>query len=148
MITPVRRRLAVPLLAGLVALCAAAPAVAQDAEARLATMDATEWTLVALQLAESLDSPVAQIRQEALQQITFFATYHSEHVDLRAAIPALLSIYESRAAEGERIQALMALRAVGDGATMDYLLTAAERERSPRVHQLTLAAVADYRGGQ
>ena len=119
-----------------------APAFAQDTD--FATKDASEWKQLSRQLVESLDSPILQVKQGTLQHINFFATYHKDHVDLSVAVPKLIDIYETDDNEGLRILALTSLHAIGDRSTMLYLSDTVQRETSPRVRALTLAALADY----
>lgn len=128
----------------LVVAIAAAPAFAQPAEKSLADKDATEWAQLSRQLVASLDSPIAQVRQGALQHINYFATYHAEQIDLTEAVTQLIDIYESDAPEGERILALTSLHAIGNLSVMRHLSETVRSEASPRVRALTLAALADY----
>ena len=85
------KRVAAYLFAAVVLLGSTAPAFAQTTDA-FATKDATEWAKLERQLVTSLDSPIAQVRQGALQHITFFATYHQDDVDLNEAVPKLIEI--------------------------------------------------------
>ena len=138
------KRLAAYLFVFAVALTGTAPALAQDADAPYATMNATQWEQLGHQLTQSLDSPVAQIKLETLQHINFFATHYSDKVDLTEAVTKLIEIYEDDSEEGFRILALTALNAFDDRSVMLYLSEAVQVEQSPRVRQLTLAALADY----
>ena len=138
------QRLAAYLFVIAVALGGTAPALAQDADTPYATMDATQWKHLSQQLTQSLDSPVAQIKLETLQHINFFATHYRDKIDLDEAVTTLIEIYENDTEEGFRILALTSLHAIGDRATMMYLSDTVQRESSPRVRALTLAALADY----
>ena len=124
-----------------VAFAGTAPAFAQN---DFATKDANEWKQLSRQLVESLDSPIDQVKQGTLQHVNFFATYHKDDVDLSAAVPKLIDIYETDDNEGFRILALTSLHAIGDRSIMHYLSETVQRESSPRVRTLTLAALADY----
>ena len=138
------KRLAAYLFIVAVALAGTAPAFAQDANTPYATMDAAQWKQLSQQLTESLDSPIAQIKQETLQHINFFATYYSDQIDLTEAVAKLIEIYEDDTEEGFRILALTSLHALDNRSVMLYLSDAVQTEQSPRVRQLTLAALADY----
>ena len=138
------QRLAAFFFVFAVALSATAPAFAQDADTPYATMDAQQWKQLSQQLTQSLDSPVAQIKLETLQHINFFASHYSEKIDLTGAVTKLIEIYEDDTEEGFRILALTSLHALGDRSVMLYLSEAVQVEQSPRVRQLTLAALADY----
>ena len=138
------KRLAAYLFIFTVALAATAPVFAQDADTPYATMNGLQWKQLSQQLTLSLDSPIAQIKQETLQNINFFATYHNDKIDLTEAVTKLIEIYEDDAEEGFRILALTSLHALNDRSVMLYLNDAVRTEQSPRVRQLTLAALADY----
>jgi len=136
------KRFAAYLFAVAVLLGSTAPAFAQNTD--FATKDADQWKQLSRQLVESLNSPIAQIKQGTLQHINFFATYHKDNVDLSEAVPQLIKIYETDDNEGFRILALVSLNAIGDRSIMLYLSETVQRESSPRVRTLTLAALADY----
>ncbi len=141
-------RFSVLLLVGVLAFTGAATAQPLDPASTTAQairqMDAVQWRHLSRQLTRSLDSPVAQIRQEAMQHINFFATHYGDRVDFTSAVPELLRIYDADATEGYRIMALAALHAIGDEGAMQYLRQAVQWERSERVRKLTLAALADH----
>ena len=138
------KRLAAYLFVFAVALAGTAPAFAQNADTRYATMDALQWKQLSQQLTLSLDSPIAQIKLETLQHVNFFATYYSDKIDLTEAVTTLIEIYEDDMEEGFRILALTSLHALGDRSVMMYLSDVVQTEQSPRVRQLTLAALAEY----
>ncbi|MFQ5568999.1 MAG: hypothetical protein ACE5G0_04950 [Rhodothermales bacterium] len=127
-----------------VALLTATPTVAQISEVSPATYDAALAERISNQLIASLDSPIAQIRQKALQHINFFATHHRDEIDLTGATPKLIEIYESDKQEGFRILALASLRAIGHESIIRYLGENARMQQSARVRELTFAALADY----
>ncbi len=138
------KRLAAYLFIFAVALATTTPVFAQDADTPYATMNGLQWKQLSQQLTLSLDSPIAQIKQETLQNINFFATYHNDKIDLTEAVTKLIKIYEDDAEEGFRILALTSLHALNDRSVMRYLSEVVRTEQSPRVRQLTLAALADY----
>ena len=138
------KRLTAYLFVFAVALAGTAPAFAQDADNQYATMDGLQWKQLSQQLTLSLDSPIAQIKLETLQHVNFFATYYSDKIDLNEAVTTLIEIYEDDTEEGFRILALTSLHALGDRSVMMYLSDVVQTEQSPRVRQLTLAALADY----
>ena len=75
------KRLAAYLFIVAVALAATPPVFAQDADTPYATMNGLQWKQLSQQLTLSLDSPIAQIKQETLQNINFFATYQGDGKD-------------------------------------------------------------------
>ena len=138
------KRLTAYLFVFAVALAGTAPAFTQNADSRYATMDGLQWKQLSQQLTLSLDSPIAQIKLETLQHVNFFATSYNDKIDLTEAVTKLIEIYEDDAKEGFRILALTSLHALNDRSVMRYLSNAVRTEQSPRVRQLTLAALADY----
>ena len=58
------KRLTAYLFVFAVALAGTAPAFAQNADSRYATMDGLQWKQLSQQLTLSLDSPIAQIKLE------------------------------------------------------------------------------------
>lgn len=139
-----RTRFAAYLFVAAIALGSAAPALAQQTESSFATKTPAQWEQLSRQLVASLDSPVLQVRQGALQHINFFATNLRDQIDLDEAVPKLIDIYETDTNEGLRILALTGLHAIGDASVMRYLSETVRTETSPRVRALTLAALADY----
>ena len=137
------KRFAAYLFAAFVLLGSTTTAFGQTTDA-FDTKDATQWKNLEQQLVASLDSPIAQVKQETLQHINFFATYHKDNVDLGEAVPKLIEIYETDDNEGFRILALTSLNAIGDRSIMHYLSESVDREPSSRVRALTMAALADY----
>ena len=138
------KRLTAYLFVFAVALAGTAPAFAQNADSRYATMNGLQWKQLSQQLTLSLDSPIAQIKLETLQHVNFFATYYSDKIDLTEAVTTLIDIYENDREEGLRILALTSLHALGDRSVMMYLSDVVQTEQSPRVRRLTLAALAEY----
>ncbi len=137
------KRLSAYLFVFAVALAGTTSAFAQEAETSVATKHAQEGAQLSRQLILALDSPIDQIKLEALQLINFLGAFHSD-VDLTEAVPKLIEIYEIDATEGYRILALTGLHAMGERSVMRYLSETVRTERSPRVRALTLAALADY----
>ncbi len=92
----------------------------------------------------ALDSSDAQVKEQALQNIIFFATHYGKDVDFKRATSELYAIYRFDKNEAHRIMALAAIHAIGNENTMRLLSQHVRWERSPRVRRLTKAALVDY----
>ncbi len=110
----------------------------------LSDMDAAWWKSLSKANARALDSPDAQVKEQALQNIIFFATHYGKDVDFKRATTELYNIYRFDKKEAHRIMALAALHAIGRENTMRILSQHVRWERSPRVRRLTKAALVDY----
>ncbi len=132
---------AVVCLAVLAALSAFSDARAQQAfEGR----DALWWSNLGQQVSASLNLPVAQIQDQSLQHIIFFATNYPLRVDFSDAVSNILDIYENDANEGRRTLALAALHALGNDYAMKRLSEVVQWESSTRIHHLTMVVLAEY----
>ncbi len=100
------------------------------------------------QLAASLRARNANIRAGSLQNAVYFAANYNDALDLKPALPVLLSIYERDRNAAHRIMALAALYAIGDEAAMRALARLSQRERSRHVRRLTRLALSDYAGAR
>lgn len=110
----------------------------------LSDMDAAWWKSLSKANARALDSPDAQVKEQALQNIIFFATHYGKDVDFKRATTELYNIYRFDKNEAHRIMALAALHAMGRENTMRILSQHVRWERSPRVRRFTKAALLDY----
>ncbi len=110
----------------------------------LSDMDAAWWKSFSKANARALDSPDAQVKEQALQNIIFFATHYGKDVDFKRATTELYNIYRFDKNEARRIMALAALHAMGRKNTMRILSQHVRWERSPRVRRFTKAALLDY----
>ena len=141
----IRMRLTTCLMVGLLSVALTAPTFAQ-ASKQLVTPEGPSWWAQNLgeQLAALLDSPVEASKHQGLQHCLHFAALYSNEIDLSAAVPKLLEIYEKDPVEGYRIMALSALHEIGDQESMFVLLESVNQETSPRVRRLTLATLVSY----
>lgn len=117
------------------------------AQKALDTKPASWWAAYGDQLVASLDSSVPKIQEQALSAIIFYAGQHPGKMDLSAATPKILAIYQKDKKEARRTMALMALNALGDEAGMRRLNTLVRYEPSQRVENLTRAVLSAYYGG-
>ena len=105
---------------------------------------ASWWNLLGRQLTSDVDKPVADVTEQELQNIIFFATHHKDKVKLYDAVPYLLKIADSHQKEGFRIMAVSALYSIGHNGSMKELRTLLRDEPSERVQKVIKAAYADY----
>lgn len=96
------------------------------------------------QFATSLQSPIAAIREQTLQDVIYIAQFHGDTVTFKKVVSPLLNIYLFDKDDRYRIMAIAALHAVGDAYGMQRLREEVSGVRSRRVRQLTLALLADY----
>lgn len=103
--------------------------------------DAAWWTALNDQLTESVASDVAQVRQEAMQHLVFFAENFDEFVNFDEAAYEIMGLFEASENIEERLLALAALSAIGEGITMERLSVVAASERSERVRNVAAAVI-------
>lgn len=98
------------------------------------------------QTAIQLRSKIPAVREQALVNIITVAN-QDRGVDLRPVLSSLERTYERDRNEGHRMMALVALHAISDEGSMQYLAEQTRYwERSERVHRLVRAILADYYG--
>ncbi len=106
----------------------------------------TWWDNLEKQVAQSLDSPIEQIRDESLQNVIFFSTNYGDRVDFTYAVDKIYDIYEHAPLEARRTLALVALHAIGNEYAMQRLSRAVETESSARIQKHAQAVLADFYG--
>lgn len=140
--SPTPKRFTACLMVALLSVAMAAPTFAQ-ASKQLVTSEASWWEHnLGEQLASLLDSPVEASKQRGLEFCLHFGELSD--IDLSAAVPKLLDIYDHDANEGYRIMALSALHVLGEAEGMFGLLERVNTEASPRVRRLTVAALVSF----
>ena len=102
------------------------------------------WDALEQQLATSLDQSVDQIQDETLQHVIYFASNHSDKVDLTELTPKLLDLYENDQNQARRTMAIVALHAIGNEYSMRRLAELAENEPAGSIRNITMAVLADY----
>jgi len=99
------------------------------------------------QLKSSLESDDSQIQAQALQHITYFATYYEREIDFSDAVPTLVDLYRKDDDANVRLFALVALYAIGDEGGMEKVRRAMYGQNwPPRLQLVTLAALTSYYG--
>ena len=105
------------------------------------------WSLfIGQQLAQSLESPSADIRTKALEHIILLARSFGDELDLTDAVPALLSIYNEDADERCRLAAVTGLHAIADEGGLQQARLGIAKQASKRVQHAALAVLMDYYG--
>ena len=105
------------------------------------------WDVLEQQLASSLDQSIDQIQDETLQHVIFFATNHSDQIDLTELTPKLLDMYANDTNQARRTMAIVALHAIGNDFSMRRLAELAENEPAGSIRNITMAVLADYFSG-
>ncbi|HMB91803.1 MAG TPA: hypothetical protein VKP65_13205 [Rhodothermales bacterium] len=100
------------------------------------------------QFAHALHSPIDEVRGRTLKNIIYVATFHSDLVLLKAAVPSLVDVYRLDDVEAHRLMAVQALYAIGDGYGMQRLREEAMSQPSARVRTATKAALIEYEAAQ
>lgn len=105
------------------------------------------WNMfIGQQLAESLESPSADIRAKALEHITLLARSFGDELDLTDAVPSLISIYENDQDERCRLAAVVGLHSIGDETGFQLLRKGVAIQPSKRVQHAVLAVLMDHYG--
>ncbi|MBT8402112.1 MAG: hypothetical protein KJO98_16670 [Rhodothermia bacterium] len=137
------RRISVALFAA--SFCFAITADAQHV--RVESERPAVWTMfVGQQIAESLESPSADIRVKSLENIILLARSYGDDLDLTEAVPKLLSIYKSDDDERCRLAAVVGLHAINDEAGFQLIRKSIALQPSKRVQHATLAVLMDHYG--
>ncbi len=107
------------------------PTLAQAQDVNSYT-EAQQWRLAEVQLVQSLESPIENVRAQALRNAIIFSTLYRDKVDLGNAVGAIRALYEDDGRANRKL-ALAALQAIGNNRATTYLarhVTAEESEES------------------
>ena len=96
------------------------------------------------QLATSLTSPMAGVREATLKNIITLAEQHRGAIALKRVVPELLILSRFDEDENFRIMAVAALHALADPYGMRRLREEAGDERSRRVYRFKMAVLGAY----
>lgn len=114
------------------------------AQSTYADKDTQWWSGLETQLTESTTSDVAQVRQEAMQHIIFFAENYADKADFSDAAYEIMARFETSTNVEERLLALAALNAIGDAVALDRLARIAGAEQSPRVRAVAAKVLQNH----
>lgn len=123
-----------------------APATTAASAFNLATKSARWRANFGKQIAQSLRSPHAAIREQTMINIIYLASRHDDKRDFYPAASGLLRIYERDRNEAHRHMAITALHAVDHAPSMDYLhkRVTSQWEPSKRIYRHTRAVLSDH----
>ena len=102
------------------------------------------WNALESQLILMMDKPLDQIDEKSIQNIIFFATHHSDKIDLHESVPKLIEVYRLHEVEGMRLMSAVALHAIGDRNGMRKLNLYARQQPDGPVKRMAMRALADY----
>lgn len=99
------------------------------------------------QLKASLESDNPFIKRDALQHITYFASFYENGIDFSDTVPTLLDLYRNDNDADVRLFALVALYAIGDEQGMMQVRRSLNAQRWPaRLQWVSMAALVSYFG--
>ncbi len=119
------------------------PLVNQYIEDGLERRSPAWWKALESQLTLTLDKPVEQVDEVSLQNVIYFATNHSDRVQLADSAPLLMEIYEHHQHAGFRMMALAALHAIGNEKYLERAYSLTRHANSERLNRMARAALAD-----
>lgn len=101
------------------------------------------------QLRASLESPEPKIKRDALQHITYFASFYGDNLDFSDTVPTLVELYRNDDDAQVRLFAVVALYAIGDDDGMQQVRSAMYQQKwPPRLQFVTMAALTSYYGAE
>lgn len=99
------------------------------------------------QLKGQLESKDPMIQAQALQHITYFASFYKNKIDFSDSVPTLVDLYRKDDDANVRLFALVALHTIGDKNGMREVRNSLDDQRwPPRLQFVTLSALLDYYG--
>jgi hypothetical protein len=134
----IQRVLGLALFIGLVGTTAV------SAQATYETKSQDWWDGLQEQLTESVNSDVAQIRQDAFRHVIFFAENYDYFVNFDEAAYEIMGRFEMSDDIGERLLALAAVSAIGEYGTLGRLAKVASAVKSDRVRAMATAVLRSH----
>ena len=115
------------------------PTLAQAQDVNSYT-EAQQWRLAEVQLVQSLESPIENVRAQALRNAIIFSTLYRDKVDLGNAVGTIRALYEDDGRANRKL-ALAALQAIGNNRATTYLARHVTAEDRVGVHGADAAIV-------
>ena len=115
-------------------------AQAQDVEPYT---EAQQWRLAEVQLTQSLESPIENVRTQALKNAIIFATLYRDKVDLGNAVGAIREVYEEDGRANRKL-ALAALQAIGNNRAIIFLARYVTAEESEEGRIVMASVLNDF----
>lgn len=147
--TQIQRALFTMAVWGSIALFAGpTTAMAQERAETAADRPVPTWVnTFGKQLKASLESDNAGIKRDALQHITYFASFYENGIDFSDTVPTLVDLYRNDDDADVRLFSLVALYAIGDENGMQQVRSSIYAQRwPPRLQWVTMAALVSYYG--
>ena len=119
------------------------PALAQAQDADAYT-EAQKWKLVTIQLVETLEMTIDDVKTQALKNAIIYATLYRDKVDLGSAVGALRKVYEEDNHRSHRKLALAALQAIGNNRTTTFLVRHVTDEESEEGRVVMASVLNDF----
>lgn len=105
--------------------------------------EAKQWRLAEIQLAQSLESPIDNVRKQALRNAIIFATLYRDKADMSKAIGAIREVYEEDGPANRKL-ALAALQAIGNYQTTTFLTRYVTDEESEEGRVVMASVLNDF----
>ena len=118
------------------------PTLAQAQDVKTYT-EAQPWRLAEVQLVQSLESPIENVRAQALRNAIIFATLYRDKVYLGNAVGAIRTLYEDEGRANRKL-ALAALQAVGNNRATTYLARHVTAEESEESRFVMASVLSDF----
>lgn len=118
------------------------PTLAQAQDVKSYT-EAQQWRLAEVQLVQSLESPIENVRAQALRNAIIFATLYRDKVYLGNAVGAIRALYEDEGWVNRKL-ALAALQAVGNNRATTYLARHVTAEESEESRFVMASVLSDF----
>lgn len=135
----------------LIALCIGTLSFALPTQAQESTAPpAPTWMkTIGKQLRGGLESSDPQVKRNALQHITYFASFYKGTIDFSETVPTLVKLYRTDDDADVRLFAMVALYTIGDKRGMAQVRRTVQNGNvrfPPRLQLVSMAALANYYG--
>ncbi len=105
--------------------------------------EAKQWRLAEIQLAQSLESPIDNVRKQALRNAILFATLYRDKVDMSRAVGVIRVVYAEDGPANRKL-ALAALQAIGNYQTTTFLSRYVTDEESEEGRVVMASVLNDF----
>ncbi len=125
------------------ALMLAIPAAAQSSQEHAGPGD-HYWTLISVQLGNSLRAADEAVKTQALKNAVIFATLYRDKISITDHLRELSNIYEHSESYTNRNLALAAMQANGNGFAFDYLSRHVSPDETDQARLLVASVLNEY----
>ena len=102
-----------------------------------------QWRLAEVQLAQSLESPIENVRTQALKNAIIFATLYRDKADLGNAVGVIREVYKEDGRVNRKL-ALAALQAIGNNRAITFLARYVTAEESEEGRIVMASVLNDF----